>query len=112
MNVPPTSKLYPCRGLRIQKSSQAIREIGNRSSRLQRFLTNIASPFYLIVTAGRSRAVGLICLRDYGVYLIVRLFICLVQALPLTTCRTLARWLATLTCDVFRVRHEVIDENL
>ena len=45
-------------------------------------------------------------------YLMVRLFICLVQAMRIETCHALARVLAFLACDVVRLRHKVIDENL
>ncbi len=49
---------------------------------------------------------------DYLVYLVVRISVCIVEALPIETCAMLARWLATLCCDVLRIRWEVIDDNL
>lgn len=49
---------------------------------------------------------------DYAVYLLVRVFICIVQALSLEMGTRLARGLAWLACDVFRIRAGVVDENL
>ena len=49
---------------------------------------------------------------DYLVYLVVRLLICLVQALRIETCAAVAGWLAWLIGRVIRPRDEVIDENL
>ena len=49
---------------------------------------------------------------DYLAYLVVRIFVCVVQALPMSTCAQVARLLATLLSDVVRIRHGVIDENL
>jgi KDO2-lipid IV(A) lauroyltransferase len=49
---------------------------------------------------------------DYPVYLIVRIFVCIVQATPLETCASVARWLATLSCDVLKIRGDVIEDNL
>jgi KDO2-lipid IV(A) lauroyltransferase len=49
---------------------------------------------------------------DYLVYLVVRLTICIVQALPLATGHALARRLAWLFGDVLKVRAQVVDENL
>lgn len=46
------------------------------------------------------------------VYLIVRVLICIVQAVPLGLCHAGARGLAVLFADVLRVRHRVVDENL
>ncbi len=43
-------------------------------------------------------------LLDYSVYVVVRILICLVQALRITTGQRLARRLAWLFCDVLRVR--------
>ncbi|MEX0586970.1 MAG: lipid A biosynthesis acyltransferase [Pirellulales bacterium] len=44
-------------------------------------------------------------------YLLVRVFVCVVQALRPETCRTVAGGLATLACRVLRLRRSVIDEN-
>lgn len=49
---------------------------------------------------------------DWMVYLAVRLFICIVQALPIQCCATIARALSLLACDVLRIRETVVDENL
>lgn len=48
----------------------------------------------------------------FAVYVVVRAFVCLVQALSIETCDTIARWLAWLAADVARLRYRVIDENL
>jgi Kdo2-lipid IVA lauroyltransferase/acyltransferase len=49
---------------------------------------------------------------DYLVYLAVRVFVCVVQALPAPTCERLARSLAALMCDTLRIRRAVIEDNL
>ena len=49
---------------------------------------------------------------DWLVYFCLRVFVCVVQALPIATCEKLARGIATLACDVLRIRHDVIDDNL
>lgn len=49
---------------------------------------------------------------DYLVYLAVRVAVCCVQAIPLSACRRAAGALATLCCDVLRLRREVIEDNL
>jgi KDO2-lipid IV(A) lauroyltransferase len=49
---------------------------------------------------------------DYLVYLIVRFLVCFVQALPLALCHRTSQVLAVLACDVFRIRSDVVDENL
>ena len=51
-------------------------------------------------------------LVDWLVYLVVRLFVCLVQTLSLETCQAIARLLAWLACDVLRLRQHVVDDNL
>jgi KDO2-lipid IV(A) lauroyltransferase len=51
-------------------------------------------------------------LLDYLVYLAVRLFICVVQATRIETGREMARGLAWLAADVFKLRGSVVDENL
>lgn len=51
-------------------------------------------------------------LTDWLVYLLVRLFVCLIQTLSLETCQATARALAWLACDVVRLRHRVVDDNL
>jgi KDO2-lipid IV(A) lauroyltransferase len=49
---------------------------------------------------------------DYLVYLAVRIFVCVVQAMRMETCAALARVLATLASSVARIRGDVVDENL
>lgn len=45
-------------------------------------------------------------------YCLLRLVFCLAQALPLSACRWGSRVLATVFCDVLRVRRRITDENL
>jgi KDO2-lipid IV(A) lauroyltransferase len=49
---------------------------------------------------------------DYLTYAVVRIFICVIQALRIETGEVSARWLAWLFGDVLRIRRGVIDENL
>lgn len=49
---------------------------------------------------------------DFVVYLVVRIFICLVQAIRMETAEGIARFLAWLAHGVFRIRWHVIEENL
>ncbi len=49
---------------------------------------------------------------DGGVYFVVRLVVCAVQAAPLEACLPLSRALAFLAYDVLRIRRKVIDDNL
>jgi len=49
---------------------------------------------------------------DFLVYLLVRVLICVVQAMRIETGVRLARALAWLFCDVLRVRGGVVDDNL
>ncbi len=49
---------------------------------------------------------------DYAVYVAVRLFVCVIQALPLELCHEIARRLAWLLGDVLKVRGKVVDDNL
>jgi KDO2-lipid IV(A) lauroyltransferase len=49
---------------------------------------------------------------DYLVYWVVRVFICLVQAVRIETGQRIARGLAWLFCDVLRIRAAVVDDNL
>ena len=49
---------------------------------------------------------------DYSVYIVVRLLICIVQAIPLELGAQLAGGLAWLMADLLRVRGSVVDENL
>ncbi|MDO5553966.1 MAG: lysophospholipid acyltransferase family protein [Planctomycetia bacterium] len=49
---------------------------------------------------------------DYGVYLVVRLFICLIQSLSLDACRVIASLLATVATSVVPIRKRLLEENL
>lgn len=49
---------------------------------------------------------------DYLVYIVVRILICVVQAMRFETGQGLARWFAWLFADVLRLRAQVIDDNL
>lgn len=49
---------------------------------------------------------------DYLAYLAVRLLICVVQAVPLSSCHRAAPLLAQFTWRVLRIRRQVVDENL
>lgn len=51
-------------------------------------------------------------LGHYAVYIFVRLFVCVLQALPIETCDRLAGFVAWLATDVLRFRYRVIDDNL
>ena len=49
---------------------------------------------------------------DFAVYLLIRIFVALVQALPIETAAGIARALAWLAHRVLRIRHRVVEENL
>ncbi len=49
---------------------------------------------------------------EYCVYLIIRIAICVIQALRIETCERLAGALAILANDILRVRRDVLEENL
>ncbi|MGD9722676.1 MAG: lysophospholipid acyltransferase family protein [Pirellulales bacterium] len=49
---------------------------------------------------------------DYLVYLVVRLVVCVVQAIPAATCDRLARVGAVIAADMLRIRSRVVDDNL
>jgi KDO2-lipid IV(A) lauroyltransferase len=49
---------------------------------------------------------------DFAVYLVVRLLIAVVQALPVDTGAAMARWLAWIFADVLKLRRKVLEENL
>ena len=49
---------------------------------------------------------------DFLVYVVVRILICIVQAMRVETGHRLARVLARLFCDVLHVRGSVVDDNL
>ena len=49
---------------------------------------------------------------DYSTYLVVRVLIAVIQALPLATCEKIASGLATLASRVLHIRGNVVEENL
>ena len=49
---------------------------------------------------------------DYLVYLVVRVLICIIQAISLQTGHRLAQHLAWLSCRVLKIRRQVVDDNL
>ncbi|MCE5302484.1 MAG: lysophospholipid acyltransferase family protein [Planctomycetaceae bacterium] len=49
---------------------------------------------------------------DYGVYWVVRVLVCVAQAVRIETGQQIARLLAWLFCDVLHVRSGVVDDNL
>jgi Kdo2-lipid IVA lauroyltransferase/acyltransferase len=51
-------------------------------------------------------------IADFLVYLVVRMAICIVQAVRIETGQRLARIFARLFCDLLRVRGDVVDDNL
>ncbi len=57
-------------------------------------------------------AVRLRRLMDWLVYVLLRVFICVIQTLSLEACQFIARGLAILAADVVRLRHQVVEENL
>lgn len=50
--------------------------------------------------------------RHLLTYLAVRVFICIVQTLPLDACERLAGLLATLFCNILGIRRRIVDDNL
>ncbi len=51
-------------------------------------------------------------LTDWLVYFVVRVFICVIQAVSLETCHSVARLLAVVACDIVKVRRKVVDDNI
>lgn len=49
---------------------------------------------------------------DYSVYLIVRIIVCVIQSLPIKICDQIAKFLAFVAVDLFRIRYKLIDANL
>lgn len=49
---------------------------------------------------------------DYAAFLVVRSFLCIVQALPLGACRGIANRLGSFVWHVLRLRRTVVEENL
>lgn len=49
---------------------------------------------------------------DYLVYVVIRILICIIQAMRIETGQQVARGLAWLFCDVLHIRRGVVDDNL
>ncbi len=49
---------------------------------------------------------------DYLAYLVVRVFVCVVQAMPVERCAGVARFLATMCASVLKNRRRLVEENL
>ena len=49
---------------------------------------------------------------DYPVYVLLRVLLCIVQALPLATCERLSHTLAWFVSDVLKLRRKIVEENL
>ena len=49
---------------------------------------------------------------DYCVYLLVRVFICVIQALRFESCQFVAKGLAVLATDIIGIRRKLVEENL
>lgn len=50
--------------------------------------------------------------RHVAEYLLVRIFLALIQAVSIETCQSVTRWVAWLACDVLKIRGRVVAENL
>ena len=50
--------------------------------------------------------------QQYTEYLVIRICVCILQTVPLEKCDSVARIVARLAVNVFRIRHRVITENL
>ncbi len=51
-------------------------------------------------------------LTDWCIYILIRIFICIVQTLSLETCQAVSHGLAWLATDVARLRYRVVADNL
>jgi KDO2-lipid IV(A) lauroyltransferase len=49
---------------------------------------------------------------DYLVYVVIRILVCIIQAIRIETGHQIARGLAWLFCDVLHLRRSVVDDNL
>ncbi len=49
---------------------------------------------------------------DYLAYLVVRIFVCVVQAMPVERCADVARVLATICASILKIRRRLVEENL
>ena len=74
--------------------------------------TQLRCAFFAACSTGKGMPVRSRLIVDYAVYVIVRLLICIVQALPLDTCARLAGPLGYLLGEVLGVRRKVVSENL
>src|SRR5262245_6972054 len=51
-------------------------------------------------------------ITDWLVFLLTRVFVCVLQSWRIETCHTFSRGMAILVCKVLRLRRGVVDENL
>ena len=51
-------------------------------------------------------------LTDWLVYVLIRVVICVIQALPLDLCQTFSKGLAIVATDIARLRYGVVEDNL
>ena len=51
-------------------------------------------------------------ITDYLAYFLVRVFICVIQAVRIETCERIAKVLAVVANDMLAIRRNVLDENL
>ncbi|MDO4551825.1 MAG: lysophospholipid acyltransferase family protein [Planctomycetia bacterium] len=49
---------------------------------------------------------------NYSIYIIVRLFVSVIQAIPLHSAETVGRFLAVIFCKVLHIRYRLVDENI
>jgi KDO2-lipid IV(A) lauroyltransferase len=61
---------------------------------------------------GKDSAVKLRLVGDYLVYFLVRVLLCVVQAMTLETCDKIAWGLARLFCSVLKIRRRVVEDNI
>src|SRR5262249_52304499 len=67
----------------------------------------VFSSIFIMPMRSRLTAAG-----HYAVYLLVRIFVCVLQAVSIETCQRFARGLAWLATDIIQLRIELIDDNL
>lgn len=51
-------------------------------------------------------------IKDYAGYLVVRIFVCILQAMSIEACHRVSQWLAWLFTNVIKIRTKILDENL
>ncbi len=51
-------------------------------------------------------------LVDWLVYILIRIFICVIQSLPIEVCQTISKGLALVATDIVPLRYSVVEENL